>query len=115
MASLQERVIGVLRLDAGTFEEVEADASATPQAGAIVALAAVSAAVGAFIATPIFGAIGAVVTACLALVGWLVGSFVLQIVGTKILPGQNTQADLGQVLRTTGFASAPKLFAILTA
>jgi hypothetical protein len=114
MASLQDRVIGVLRLQASTFEEVEADASATPQAATIVVVAAISTAIGAFIATPILGAVGAVVSLCLALVGWVVGSFVLQIVGTKILPGQNTQADLGQVLRTTGFAAAPKLLGILT-
>jgi hypothetical protein len=115
MASLQERVVGVLRLQASTFEEVEADASATPQAAIIVVAAAVSAAIGAFIASPILGVIGAVVTTCLALVGWAIGSYILLIVGTKILPGKNTQADFGQVLRTTGFASAPKLLGILGA
>jgi hypothetical protein len=115
MASLQERVVGVLRLQASTFEEVEADASATPQAAIIVVAAAVSAAIGSFISSPIAGVIGAVVVACLSLVGWAIGSFILLIVGTKILPGKNTQADFGQMLRTTGFASAPKLFGILVA
>src|SRR5262245_54355124 len=99
MASLQERVIGVLRLDAATFEEVEADAGATPQAATVVAIAAISGAIGAFIAVPILGLIGAIVTLCVSFVSWIVGSVILWLVGTKILPGKNTQADIGQLLR----------------
>jgi hypothetical protein len=114
MASLQERVIGVLRLQESTFEEVEADASATPQAAIIVVVGAISGAIGAFVTTPILGAVGAVVSIILALVGWGIASFILQILGTKVMPGKNTSADVGQVLRTTGFAAAPKLFGILT-
>lgn len=30
-----------------------------------------------------------------------------------MLPGQNTEADLGQLLRTVGFAQAPGLFGLL--
>jgi len=113
MASLQERVIGVLRLDAATFEEVEADASATSQAAAVVAIGAISSAIGAFVATPILGVIGAIVTLCVSFVSWIVGSIILWLVGTKILPGKNTQADIGQLLRTAGFAQAPSIFGIL--
>jgi hypothetical protein len=34
------------------------------------------------------------------------------IIGTKIMPGPNTQADIGQVLRTTGFSAAPGVLRI---
>ena len=37
MASFQERVIGAMRLQPSTFEEVEHDATATPQAAIVVA------------------------------------------------------------------------------
>jgi len=44
--SLVERAIGCARLDAGAFEEVEADETATSQAAAIVFLAAVASGIG---------------------------------------------------------------------
>lgn len=51
----------------------------------------------------------AVVGVVLALIGWGVSSVVLFFVGTRLLPGKNTEADMGQVLRATGFAQAPQL------
>jgi hypothetical protein len=35
------------------------------------------------------------------------------IVGTKLFPGKNTQADMGQMLRTMGFAQSAGLFNVL--
>src|SRR5262245_30177918 len=46
MASFQDRVIGVLKLQASTFEEVENDAAATVQAATVVGAAAVARALG---------------------------------------------------------------------
>jgi hypothetical protein len=48
-----------------------------------------------------------------ALVGWLAGSAVLWFIGTRLLPGRDTEADLGQLLRTFGFAQTPGLFGVL--
>ena len=48
-----------------------------------------------------------------ALIGWLAGSAVLWFIGTRLLPGRNTNADLGQLLRTLGFAQTPGLFGVL--
>ena len=36
------------------------------------------------------------------------------MIGTKLLPQPQTQADIGQLLRTTGFAASPGLLRILT-
>jgi hypothetical protein len=47
----------------------------------------------------------------LGLIGWVIGSFV-----PSWGPGscrQNTQADLGQMLRTAGFAQAAGVFGIV--
>jgi len=117
MASFQDRVIGALKLQPNTFEEVENDASATGQAATVVVAAAVS---GGLVALIYLSTIGftAGITAfvlglVLKLIGWAVGSWVLLMVGTKMMPGKNTQADLGQLLRVTGFACAPGLFGVL--
>jgi hypothetical protein len=111
MASLQNRIVGALQLKPATFEEVENDATATSQAAMIVVAAAVSRGLANF---RFFGVTWFVASICMALVAWAIGSWVLLMVGTKIMPGKNTQADLGQMLRVMGFASAPGLFGIIS-
>jgi hypothetical protein len=117
MASFQDRVIGALKLQPSTFEEVENDATATTQAATVVIAAAVSRGLVGLIwlSSMGFGSgiTGFVVTLVLAPIAWAIGSWVLLMVGTKMMPGKNTQADLGQMLRVTGFATAPGLFGIL--
>src|SRR5262245_38020164 len=103
MATLQDRVLGALRLEARTFEEVEADQNATNQALAVVLIAGLASAIGSAGATPgliPFMLIGEVVA-------WLVWACVTFLVGTKLLPEPSTQADIGQMLRVLGFAAAP--------
>jgi hypothetical protein len=110
MASLTDRMLGAAKLDALTYEEVEADAAATGQAVLVVVLANLAAGVGALREV---GLGGLVITTVLAVVGWYVWAFIAYFVGTRILPGRNTQADLGQVLRATGFSSSPGLIRVL--
>ena len=55
-----------------------------------------------------------VISLVLAPIAWAAGSYVIFYVGTKMMPGKNTQADWGQLLRVTGFAASPGLFGILT-
>ena len=108
MASFQERVAGAWRLQPVTFEEVEHDTTATAQAAAVVLLASVSSGI-AFIWYG--GLTGVVSNAVWALVTWVLFAGLVWIIGTKVIPGRNTSADLGQLLRTMGFAQAPGLFA----
>ena len=49
----------------------------------------------------------------ISLVGWLVWAFVAYFVGTRLLPGARTQADIGQLLRTIGFSATPGLIRVL--
>jgi len=107
MASLQDRVIGAMKLNVSTFEEVEHDQSATSQAALVVLAGAISGGLGSG------RMMGVVFGAVLGLIAWALASFVVLIVGTKLLPGRNTQADFGQVARTLGFAQAPYLLGIL--
>jgi hypothetical protein len=109
MSTLQNRIIGALRLETSTFEEVERDQNALGQALLVVVLAAVSAGIGAAGLRP--GLIVVMIVA--ALLGWLVWALLTYVIGTKLFPESTTHADLGQLLRVLGFAAAPGLFGIL--
>ena len=109
MASFVERVVGAARLDARTYEEVEADTTAMGQAMAVVAASALAAGVGSISS----GATGAVAAVVGAVVGWFLWAVVTWLVGTKLLPEPGTSADLGQMLRTIGFSAAPGLLNVL--
>jgi hypothetical protein len=47
------------------------------------------------------------------LVSWFVWALVTFLVGAKLLPERQTEADLGQLLRTIGFAASPGLLLAL--
>jgi hypothetical protein len=110
MASFQNRIIGAMTLQVATYEEVEADAGATGQAALIVVGASVSSA----ISWMLWGGLTSLITGTIfALIGWVVGATVVWAVGTKLLPGPKTQADIGQVMRTVGFAQSPGLLSFI--
>lgn len=110
MATFVERIVGAAKLDVNTYEEVEADAGAMGQASTVVVLSSLAAGIGALRDA---GLVGLGIASVGALIGWVLWALVAYVVGTKILPGPRTQADLGQVLRTTGFSSAPGLIRVL--
>jgi len=49
----------------------------------------------------------------MALLGWLVWSYITYLIGTRLLPGPETQTSYGELLRTIGFSSAPGMVRIL--
>ncbi len=110
MASFASRMIGAALLRADTYEEVEADRGANLQAACVVALAAVSAGVGTL---QNHGVLGILWYTLAALVGWWVWAWVTFVIGTRLLPGEETEADVGELLRTLGFSSAPGLLRLL--
>jgi hypothetical protein len=97
-------------LDAEIYEEVEADRSATPQAFAVVVLTSIAAGIGSLENNGLAG-IGIITLAALS--GWLVWAWITCMIGTRLLPGTETVADLGELLRTVGFASSPGLLLVL--
>ena len=48
-----------------------------------------------------------------AFVAWVAWASLTYLIGTKLLPEPQTQADIGQLLRTIAFASAPGLLRLL--
>lgn len=109
MNTFTERMIRAAKLDVHLYEEVEADTTAMPQAMAVVVLSSIAAGVGS-IGTMGLG--GIVLATIGALGGWYIWAYLTYFIGTKFLPEPQTEADLGQLLRTTGFSSSPGLIRI---
>ena len=109
-SSFGQRLIGAAKLDVNTYEEVEADSSALGQAMAVVVLASVAAGIGSLGDGGIMGVVMATVA---SLVGWFIWAGLTYLIGTKVLPEPQTKADMGELLRTTGFASSPGLLRVL--
>jgi hypothetical protein len=112
--SLTDRMIRAARLEAGLYNEVEADTSATSQALTVVVVAAVAGGIGAAIGAALGGRpsgvagglVGGVLT---ELLGWAVWSYVMYFVGTRVFHGT---ASYGELLRTLGFAYSPGVLLI---
>jgi 4-amino-4-deoxy-L-arabinose transferase-like glycosyltransferase len=110
MFDFTQRIIGALKLRASVYEEVEADTHATKQALAVVVLSSVATGLGVSRTSSLSALIAG---ALAALFGWLIWAGLTSFIGTKILPEPQTKSDVGELLRTTGFASAPALFHLL--
>jgi hypothetical protein len=101
-----ERMKGAALLDVDTYEEVEADQTATGQAAGVVALVAVAQAIGGA-GTGGSGVLAGVVS---ALVGWLLWAGITYLIGAKLFGGM---ATWGELLRTLGFAQTPGVLHVL--
>ena len=45
----------------------------------------------------------------MALLSWIIWAFLTYLIGTRLLPEPQTHADMGQMMRTLGFAQSPGL------
>ncbi|MEZ4591861.1 MAG: YIP1 family protein [Chloroflexota bacterium] len=108
-----DRIIGVLKLDANVYEEIEADENATSQAAIVVAVVAI---VGGLISggiSAVMGGsfLGSFLTQLLtAFFSWFIWSAVTYFVGTSLFGGK---ATVGEMLRVLGFAQAPGILGII--
>lgn len=110
MSSYVTRIKGAMQLKASIYEEVEADPNALGQAAGVVVLAAIAAGIGVLG----MGSIGLFIWSIIgALIGWIIWAVLAWAIGTKLLPEPQTDADVGQTLRTLGFAASPGLLRIL--
>ncbi len=111
MSTFTERMIGAAKLNPATYEEVEHDTAAMGQAVGVVLLSSVAAGIGSIQYMGLGDAL--LVGTIAALLGWVVWAFLTWIIGTKLLPEPSTEADMGQLLRTIGFAAAPGILRVL--
>ena len=110
MNAFMDRMIRAAKLDAHLYEEVEADKNRMREAMGVVVLSSIAAGVGS-IGTIGFG--GILLGTLAALGGWYIWAYLTYFIGTKFLSEPQTEADLGQLLRTTGFSSSPGLIRVL--
>ena len=110
MASLQERMIGAMRGDVKTFQEIEADPTAIGQAVTVIVIASVASLIGnIFRAGLTFG----IMQMIMALIGYAIWSFLIVIIGTKIMPEPATKADFQEGFRVIGFTASPGVLNML--
>jgi hypothetical protein len=105
------RLIGAALLDASMYEGIEADRAVLGQAVATAVLSSLACGIGAA-AWAQGGPALLVAVTLIALATWLAWAILILHVGSRILPGPETRADLGELLRTTGFAGAPMLLQV---
>ena len=97
------------RLEPAIYEEVEADKTATGQALVVVVLCSIASGVGLGLSGP--SAPGRVLFGILAgLLGWIFWAVLIYWVGARWFPEEQTQSDVGELLRTVGFANTPAIF-----
>ncbi|MCP3959543.1 MAG: hypothetical protein GY719_16975 [bacterium] len=121
MASFSERMIGAAKLSVRTYEEVEADAHAWRQAMAVVLLSSLAAGIGETLSisvdsSPRLSIGGLLASVGTALVAWILWAGLTYVLGTRLLPEPQTRSDMGELLRTMGFAATPgilRFFAFL--
>jgi len=110
MATFVQRMIGAAKLDVPVIEEIEADRDATMPALGVVVLAAIAAGIGGVAG----GGRGFGVLLVSSLFGWVFWAFLTWVIGTKFLATPDTKSDMGELLRTMGFAQSPGLLRVFS-
>jgi Yip1 domain len=98
--------MGAAMLDSATYEQLEVNKPATFQAVLVVLLSSVAFAVGAGFPRR-SGLTGVVTIAVVALASWIAWAYITLQIGARLLPAERTRSDVGELLRTLGFAAAP--------
>jgi hypothetical protein len=104
-----QRISGALKLNASAFDDVDVDATSLTQALIVVIVSAAAMALGTHGQESPITVIVAIGT---GIFGWVLWSWIAFAVGTTLLRAPQTNTNWGQVLRTSGFATAPGLIAV---
>jgi Yip1 domain len=107
--TFRQRAIGAAKLDIAVFEEIEADRHATRQALVVVVLSSAAAGVG--LSSSVYDA-PVLTRVILALLLWLFWAALTYAIGRYLLPEPQTETDVGELLRTIGFAASPGILRI---
>lgn len=114
MTTFPHRLMGASVLDVATYEEVEADRTATAQAFVVVLASSLAGGIGAtgFVreGTPLFA--GVFFWSAVSLIAWAAWALLVFEIGGRLLPEPETRVDVGELLRTIGFSAAPGLLRV---
>ncbi len=98
--TLVSRMVGAARLDPAIYRALASDTGATAHAGGVVVVAGVASVIGA----PEVGITGIPLGVMAGLLGWILWSTLIYLIGDKLLGGT---ATWGELLRVLGFAQTP--------
>ena len=116
MTAFPHRLIGASALDVGTYEEIEHDRGATVHALLVVLASSLASGIGAsgFLHNRTTATViqGALLWTAISLVAWAAWALLVFEIGGRLLPEPETRVDVGELLRTIGFASAPGLLRV---
>lgn len=110
MASLPERMVGAMRADVKTFQEIEADPNALGQAVTVIVIAGVASLIGNIFRS---GLMIGIFSLIVSLIGYALFAFLVVIIGTKVMPEPSTKADFQEGFRVLGFTASPGVFNVL--
>jgi hypothetical protein len=110
MASLGERMVGAMKADVKTFQEIEADPNAIGQAVTVILIAGVAALVGNIWRAGMFVGMMTLVS---SLIGYALWTLLVVLIGTKLMPEPTTKADFNEGFRVIGFTASPGVFNVL--
>jgi hypothetical protein len=102
--TFHQRAIGAARLEIPVFEEIEADRHATGQALLVVVVSSLAAGIG--LSSSVYNA-PVFTRVILALLLWIFWAASTYAIGVYLMPEPQTRADVGELLRTIGFAASP--------
>ena len=102
MDRLVARMVGAAGFSAGSYEDVESDHAASWPAVGVVLVSSMAAAIGVG-AVDLHSVLGLL---AVTIISWLIWVMLTLFIGTQLLPGKETKADFGEVLRTTGFSTS---------
>ncbi|MBN1887496.1 MAG: YIP1 family protein, partial [Thermoflexales bacterium] len=113
--AMLNRVIRAVKLEAAFYNEAEADTSLNQEALMVVVIVSVLSAIGSFLANLITGNMTAAIFGLIwgviwGVVGYYLWAYLTHFIGTKLFGGT---ADVGELLRTLGYASAPQALGVL--
>ena len=110
MASLGERMVGVMKADVKTFQEIEADPTAIGQAVTVIVIAGLASLIGNIWRLGAFAGLMALVA---NLIGYALWTVLVVLIGTKVMPEPTTKANFNEAFRVIGFTASPGVFNIL--
>jgi Yip1-like protein len=110
MATLPERMIGAMKADVRTFEEIEQDPNAIGQAVMVIVIAAFAALIGNMFRYGVGGGLTGLIG---TLIGYGIWTVIVVWLGTKVMPEPSTKADFAEGFRVIGFAASPGVFNLL--
>ena len=121
-AQLWPRMLRAARLDPQFYEEVEADANSIGQALLVVVLVSLARGIGDGITAVMKGGPEGLVLFVSGLawgvIGYLIIWFIFSLLcfwlGTSLFKGPQTKTNLGELLRTLGFAFSPGVLNVLS-